>query len=374
MLLTRKKSKVVKAALEEWQAEGLLGADQAEELRSSIEPVWIDWKRLARISTRISVVCIIVAVFSLIADEAIAELLESLMNMSAAAGMVLLSLIAAGFFWWGVRRRSEYPEKVYTTELIFLFGVLAVAGAIICLGVVMSSGSENFTPLLLLAALVYGILGFLIPSVLVWVFALGCLGGWLGAVTGYVSGWGAYYMGMNYPLRFVVFGAGLTGLGYGLIGSERFQVLECTTRVMGFLYLFIALWIMSIFGNYGDMDNWYEAPKYELFHWVFIFGAVAIGTIYLGLRRDDRLARGFGTTFLFINLYTRFFEYFWAPMHKAVFFSILAASFWLVGSKAERIWNLGTVSSRAGNNPEPPPDSSSSESQSREPSVHDLEL
>lgn len=374
MLLTRKKSKVVKAALEEWQAEGLLDADQAEELRSSIEPVWIDWKRLARISIRISIVCIIIAVFSLIADEAIAELLESLMDMSAAAGMVLLSLIAAGFFWWGVRRRSEYPEKVYTTELIFLFGVLAIAGAIICLGVVMSSGSENFTPLILLAALVYGILGFLIPSVLVWVFALGCLGGWLGAVTGYVSGWGAYYMGMNYPLRFVVFGAGLTGLGYGLIGSERFQVLECTTRVMGFLYLFIALWIMSIFGNYGDMDNWYEAPKYELFHWVFIFGAVAIGAIYIGLRRDDRLARGFGTTFLFINLYTRFFEYFWAPMHKAIFFSFLAASFWLIGSKAERIWNMGVGSSRTERTEELPSEASSPESEPREPSVHDLEL
>jgi len=34
------------------------------------------------------------------------------------------------------------------------------------------------------------------------------------------------------------------------------------------------------------------------------------------------------------------FEYFWDATHKAIFFSILAVSFWLIGSKAEKIWNL----------------------------------
>jgi len=51
--------------------------------------------------------------------------------------------------------------------------------------------------------------------------------------------------------------------------------------------------------------------------------------------------RGFGLTFLFINLYTRFFEYFWDSMHKALFFAVLALSFWYVGSRAERIWHFG---------------------------------
>jgi len=31
-------------------------------------------------------------------------------------------------------------------------------------------------------------------------------------------------------------------------------------------------------------------------------------------------------------------------MHKAIFFFVLALSFWFVGSRAEKIWNVGTAS------------------------------
>ena len=36
-----------------------------------------------------------------------------------------------------------------------------------------------------------------------------------------------------------------------------------------------------------------------------------------------------------------FFEHFWSPMHKAVFFALLGVSFWMIGSRAETIWTLG---------------------------------
>ena len=51
------------------------------------------------------------------------------------------------------------------------------------------------------------------------------------------------------------------------------------------------------------------------------------------------MLRGYGAVFLAINVYTRFFENFWSSMNKGVFFLILGASLWLLGSKAERIWN-----------------------------------
>jgi hypothetical protein len=55
------------------------------------------------------------------------------------------------------------------------------------------------------------------------------------------------------------------------------------------------------------------------------------------------MTRGFGITFIFINLYTRFFEYFWEGTHKAIFFAILAISFWYLGSRAEKIWHLDSI-------------------------------
>jgi len=41
-----------------------------------------------------------------------------------------------------------------------------------------------------------------------------------------------------------------------------------------------------------------------------------------------------------INLYSRYFEYLWDITDKTIFFSILALSFWMIGRKAEKIWNV----------------------------------
>lgn len=171
----------------------------------------------------------------------------------------------------------------------------------------------------------------------------------MGAETGYAAG-GMYFLGMSYPLRFALFGGSLTLLGIagqramassgeGLM--PRLISMSRPTRIVGLLNLFIALWILSIFGNYGDMASWREVRQYELLHWSLLFGAAAVAAVWYGIKRDDGALRGFGLTFLFINLYTRFFEYCWAPLHKAVFFALLAASFWYIGSRAEAIWRFG---------------------------------
>lgn len=100
---------------------------------------------------------------------------------------------------------------------------------------------------------------------------------------------------------------------------------------------------MSIFGNYGDLNAWEKVKQIELFHWSILFGIASIISILHGVKYDDGMTRGFGLTFIFINLYTRFFEHFWDGTHKAVFFAILALSFWFLGSRAEKIWQLSLV-------------------------------
>ena len=110
------------------------------------------------------------------------------------------------------------------------------------------------------------------------------------------------------------------------------------TKIMGLSYLFIALWIMSIFGNY-DPDTWYYISSVQLLPWALLFAVVAVICIYVSLKTDDGMLRGFGLTFLGINLYTRFFEYFWNSLHSAIFFFILAISLILIGRKAEKIWH-----------------------------------
>ncbi len=346
MKLPRKQAAVVRDAIERWKQDGVIPESEAAMLAATIEVQYFDWRKLAKYSFWIALFSIVSSVSAALSDRMLQDLLEVIFKAPPMMKCLVLALVAAGLFRWGLTRRAQAPDKVYRNEAIFFLGVLATGGAVTQLGIALDTGSGHYSLLLLLSFLIYAVLGIVLESNVIWVFALASLGGWMGTETGYMSGWGAYYLGMNYPLRFVLFGALLTSCAMALehhpIGARFYR----STLVMGLLYLFISLWIMSIFGNYGDINQWERVKQIELFHWSLIFGAVAGWAIWYGLRHDNDITKGFGLTFLGINLYTRFFELFWNNLHKAVFFALLAASFWYIGSKAETIWNLGTREER----------------------------
>jgi hypothetical protein len=147
---------------------------------------------------------------------------------------------------------------------------------------------------------------------------------------------------MNYPLRFVIFGLLLVAACHVLKNRKWFIFFWEITYVVGMLYLFMSLWLFSIFGNYGSIDTWWQIKQISIFYWGIISAVVAGAFLLYGLKCKDVIAREFGITFLIIFLYTKYFEYFWDHTNKTLFFSILAMSFWLIGRKAEKIWNINT--------------------------------
>jgi hypothetical protein len=350
LTLPKKKARIVIETVTALAQHGIIDHATAARIQGGITPLPFDWRRLARYSFIVAIVCVVIALSAAVADEWIIKLFEKLVqhlfHLSWGMRSLICAILSGLLLALGQKRRRQHPEKLYSNEAIFFAGVLGIAGSIACLGKAIDTGSGHFSLLILLAALIYCVLGLLLESKLIWVFGLLSLGGWFGAETGYVSGWGAYCLGMAYPLRFVVFGLVLTLLSLRLRHWPKTAPFFGSTRVMGLLYLFIALWILSIWGNYDGYDNWHRASRLELFHWSLYFGAAAMASIYAGLKHDDSVWRGFGLTFLGINLYTRFFEFCWEGIHKAVFFAILAVSFWLIGLRAERLWNMQSLRDR----------------------------
>ena len=350
MKLTRKKFRIVRSAISEWSKDGIISSEEAERLSASITVIPFDWKKLAGYAFLLAVISIVISVSAVITDKLLMDFLVQLLLAPALVKSLFFGLLASLFLFFGFRRIRNKPHKRFSNEAIVFLGVLSIAGAVGFLGVAAGKNSEHFSLLFLLASVVYALIGWIASSRQVWIFSLVSLGAWFGAETGYISGWGAYYFGMNFPMRFVAFGSILTLAGFlmermdqqkGNMLSAKALLLAFPTRIMGYLYLFMALWILSIFGNYGDIHSWRQAAQMELFHWSLLFGAAALGCIFHGLKYDDSVSRGFGITFLLINLYTRFFEFFWGSLHKAVFFAALAISFWVIGHHAERIWNMG---------------------------------
>ena len=212
MKLPKKQAAVVRAALEEWRASGLLDEETGKRLLDDLTPLPFDWYRLGRYALWSALTCILIGVAALLGDELFLELISRLFVMTELGRSLFLILAAAGLFFWGVRRRRRAPQKRLTNEGLFFLGVLAIAGSLASLAAwLYAYGGEdigflNISSLFLLAAVIYGALGLLLESRLIWVFALFAFGSWLGAETGYRSGWGAYYLGMNYPMRFVLLG------------------------------------------------------------------------------------------------------------------------------------------------------------------------
>lgn len=352
--LPKKQHNVVAQTIARWRADGVIDETTAAKLGASISVSRFDWQRTARYAFIVSIACLVITANSVFADEALIKLIQRLFDLPALVKCAFFAIVAGGFFRYGLLSRARHSHRLYGNEAIFLVGVLALAASVFSLGVALDTGSGHYSLLFLIASALYALLGLWFPSGLVWIFGLLSLGAWMGTETGYASGQGMYFLGMNYPLRFVVFGAALSALGIAGqhagaatragTGSTSFQerllAMSPQTKVIGLLNLFISLWIMSIFGNYSDINAWNQVAQFELLHWVIIFSAVAIGAVWHGLRHDDGVLRGFGLTFLFIDLYTRYFEYFWNAMHKAAFFALLAGSFWLLGRKAETMWHL----------------------------------
>ncbi|MEG1210412.1 MAG: DUF2157 domain-containing protein [Leclercia sp.] len=338
MKVTRKQERVIRRALAEWQQEGALSADDHQRLSGTLRRVSLDWQRLSRYAFWTALACAMIALGSLFADSELIARIAELLAFSSVARIGLPALLAALLYVWGFSRQRRETQWHYSTEAVLFLGVLFTAIALWQLGERLDNGSGHIAPLFLAGCAVYGLVGYIGRSGLVWLFFLLSLGNWFGAETGYMSGWGAYWLGMNYPVRFIFFGGALLALCLGLRGILQQRNLYTTSKAMGLTYLFIALWIMSIFGNY-DIDNWYGTTRTALLPWALLFAVAAVVCIYISLKTDDGMLRGFGLTFLAINLYTRYFEYFWDGMNKVLFFLLLAVSLAVIGRYAERIWH-----------------------------------
>jgi hypothetical protein len=343
--IDKQESDFLNQSIKHWEEEHLIDAKLAGSLRSSYEVRGFDWMRLAKYSFWIALVCGIIAVGSLIIDDTVIRLLKRLYYTPDIAVSIISAIIAVPLFYFGRRWEKKYPEKVFSNEAIIFTGILFTACCVAYLGKTFDNGSGHYSLLFLLSVFVYGVLAWRMDSRLIWLFALVSLGSWFGTETGYQTRWSDYFLGMNYPLRFVLFGIVLLISIYILKNKKWFARFWELTYVVGLLYLFMSLWLLSIFGNLGSIDTWWHIRQISLFYWGIISAIVAAGFLFYGLKTKDVIAREFGITFLLIFIYTKYFEYFWAHTNKTLFFVILSASFWLIGRKAERIWNFRKVHS-----------------------------
>lgn len=108
------------------------------------------------------------------------------------------------------------------------------------------------------------------------------------------------------------------------------------TQLCGVFIFFAGLWMVSVFGNYGHLEEWAKVRQYKVILYAIIFGAFSILTLYYGIRHKDDAIRDTGIVTLLLNIYTRYFEYFWDNTNKGLFFLLLGLSFYMIGRWLEK--------------------------------------
>jgi preprotein translocase subunit YajC len=337
--VSKKEKQVIEKALAHWEAQNTIDADKRAQLLEEVKVRPFNWQSLALYSFIFAAFCLIIALVSIFADEFLIKLIDSFLVIGYFTKFAFFVLLTLLFGYLDTRQSKESTQK-YSKQI---YSLLAATTMAIAAGffVFLVSMEEKSGPIILLLSLIYALGAIKFDNKLYWVFGIAAVVIGFGALT---DQWGSrdnFFLGMNFPMRFTIFGALILALAEACKKWTVANPFYAITHLVGLTIFFVSLWILSISGNFGSFDAWMDIHQFELLGWSFVLLGASGAAIYFGVQKESSLWKNFGITFIFLNLYTRYFEYLWDSLHKAVFFAILAASFWLIGKKAESIWDKG---------------------------------
>jgi hypothetical protein len=250
-------------------------------------------------------------------------------------GLSFVGLLSGGLY-------LDRNKQLHKTGAALQLGAsFALQGLSVVLAMDFSSGSKNWPALIGVDALLIALLAYAVRNRLVLIHALVNAFTYFGGETGYMSGWGAYWLGMTYPARF--FAVGWVALGGAWLHARELRgALQAFSRVylhFGLLSIQLSLWFLSVFGWFDDLDNWDgSAPTRLLF--TVLWAGFSIGCIVYAGSLGQRALRAYGLTFLTINAYTFYFQFVVANSGSLWFFHMLVTGGSLIALGAWASRNL----------------------------------
>ena len=299
-----KVSKLVRSECDLLLRQGVLSPEIRDEI-CSLYPVsrW-DWRSLGRWFLFFGAIST-VAGASILAHEYVEFTLR---RFAVLLAVVLVCLFAGA-------HHLKLKGFSLTGRALELMAALDIIGLTFTLGIIYSTGSGNWPALLLIDLLIILPLSYLLHNVLILVLSAVVFFTWFGGVTGYVSGWGAYFFGMNYPLRFFAISIFMVAAAVLHLQSEKgplapYRGFFKVWLSSGLFFGEMSLWLLSIFGNYETINGpWHERSTGELFLFNAVWACLNVLFIYMGSRYAVRMVVAYGVTFLIIQGYTLYFDH-----------------------------------------------------------------
>ncbi len=322
---------ILERAIEEWQQAGKLTPEQAAGLKDTLEPK-VARQQIAQYFFFIALFCTLLAFGAIFLNEKLLEKIKLYFSWNDLAIAAITAVLSVLWFWYVGKKRKRL--SIVTYEIYMVLGGLSVLTSLIYCCKQAGTGT-TYTAFLLLSFFILGILSAVLHSKALWIGTIAAAVGWFGEFSLYHSA-DNLFLGMNYPLRYAALGLVLLAFTFLQAQVKPLIFTHRITFITGLVLAFCGLWGISIFGNYNTLVGWQQVRQIHVLAYSIIFAAASVISFLLGIKYKDEAARDFGVLFLLINLYTRYFEYFWDSMNKGIFFLILAVTFGLVGRWLER--------------------------------------
>lgn len=192
--LSSSQTKLAQSLLQEWTERQLLTAQQQAKLLGSIETQDpFDWQRLAKYTWRLSIICLVIAMFSLLTDRLFQKLIEKILALPAPLRAALTFVVAIAIHVYGYYRQQRSPLQAWANEAVHALGCVLLGLAAVQLAesiavfkpVADGGHPERWRWVVYLLAFTYGGVGISVGSNLIWSTSMVAFGYALGLMTAY---------------------------------------------------------------------------------------------------------------------------------------------------------------------------------------------
>lgn len=385
------RDRILREGLLAWRAQGLLGAEQCDRLLATLggpaapERAVADERKLGRGVT------ILINLGAIVLGSGLLIFFASnWVEFGRAAKIASLLALTLFFYVSGfeLTREGRWSFPKLGLALVFL-GCVMFGVDLVLLALIYDLSAEHAWSLLVQWAAWLAV-AYLVRSRLVLFLGLVGIVAWFGAEVGYC--WGGYWLYLGRPFHFIGLGACLLAVG-GLHAWRAERGFAAAWALTGLLLLYLSTLILSIFDlqrnfrvdtSTAPVTVWLMlAAPYVLavaalgiihLHWrrtaltdppallvlfllVLMTVAAVIATtpdaralwfillltlltsagVYLGVMWESPVFLNTSLVFFAVNVYTRFYEYFWDAMPKSLFFVVGGATLILGGVWVERV-------------------------------------
>lgn len=328
--------KTIQKALLHWQEKTLLTHDHAKELEAAITKNANN--KLAPLSIYAFIIAAssaVLAFASLIIDAKWLEKIRLAWSFSELFISVVFLLIAGVLVGYTIRNKKKAYYSKLSNEIFNLGIFFCICISITYLGRSFGWQDNYFTSEMAIITMFSFVIAWLLSSKLLWLIALIVATVWFCTQTYFWQDATYRFWGMNYPLRCSLWSV-LVLVVSMIIKKINVQFFK-PTYSFGIITLLIATWTLSFFGNWSSIEKWEMVQQGKLWYWAAIYTILILVLFFIAIKWKIDFLRDVSIAFFIINLYTRYFEYFWDKTNKGIFFAILAISFWIIGRQIEKI-------------------------------------